>query len=186
MPTTGESILPRAAPRSRCRARVSESGIALKRAFRLAVKGERLQRIPPIEMLKENNARRGFFEREQFEAVRRHLPEDLRNLVTVAYVTGWRIADELLPLEWRQVDFKAGTLRLEPGTTKNDEGRMFAMTPELRQTLDTQKSATDLVQRRTGRIIPWVFHRRGKPIKSFGESLGDRVRGGRMSGPHPA
>jgi hypothetical protein len=68
---------------------------ALKRMFRLAVKGERLQRIPPIEMLKENNARRGFFEREQFEAVRRHLPEDLRNLVTLAYVTGWRIADEL-------------------------------------------------------------------------------------------
>jgi len=52
---------------------------ALKRMFRLAVKGERHQRIPPIEMLKENNARRGFFEREQFEAVRRHLPEDLRH-----------------------------------------------------------------------------------------------------------
>jgi integrase len=142
---------------------------ALKRMFRIAVKGERLQRIPPIEMLKENNARRGFFEREQFESVRHHLPDDLRGLVTVAYITGWRIADELLPLEWRQVDFKAGTVRLEPGTTKNDEGRMFGMTPELRGALEAQKAATETLQR-LGRIIRHVFHRRGKPIKSFRKS----------------
>jgi site-specific recombinase XerD len=150
-------------------ATVNRELAALKRMFSLAVKAERLHRSPPIEMLKENNARRGFFEREQFEAVRRHLPEDLRSLVTVAYVTGWRITDALLPLEWRQVDFRANTLRLEPGTTKNDEGRIFAMTPELRAALEAQKAATEQLQRQ-GRIIRNVFHRRGKPIKSFKKS----------------
>ena len=90
--------------------------------------------------------------------------------MTVAYITGWRIAAELLPLQWRQVDFKAGPLRLEPGTTKNKDGRMFAMTPDLRRVLEEQRAATEALQRRSGRIIPHVFHRRGKPIKDFRKS----------------
>ena len=68
---------------------------------------------------------------------------------------------------WRQVDFKASTIRLEPGTTKNREGRMFIMTPELRATLEEQRVRTETLQRKTGRIIPGVFHRNGKPIGSF-------------------
>lgn len=43
---------------------------ALKLMFPLAVKGERLQRMPYIEMLTENNARRGFPERQQVEAAK--------------------------------------------------------------------------------------------------------------------
>jgi hypothetical protein len=58
-------------------ATVNRELAALKRMFSLAVKGERLQRMP-IEMLKENNARRGFFERDHFEAVRAHPPEYAR------------------------------------------------------------------------------------------------------------
>ena len=38
---------------------------------------------------------------------------------------GWRVADELLPLEWHQIDRAAGVIRLEPNTTKNDHGRTF-------------------------------------------------------------
>jgi hypothetical protein len=47
-----------------------------------------------------------------------------RPVVTFAYVTGWRINSEVLPLQWRQVDLKAGEVRLVPGTTKNMEGRV--------------------------------------------------------------
>ena len=43
---------------------------ALKRALSLALKAERIQRAPYIEMLQEDNVRKGFFEREQFEAIR--------------------------------------------------------------------------------------------------------------------
>ena len=81
---------------------------ALKRMFSIALKSERLQRVPYISMLKENNTRRGFFEREQFEAVRRHLPMYAQPAATFAYITGWRLKSEILPLQWRQVDFKAG------------------------------------------------------------------------------
>ena len=76
---------------------------------------------------------------------------------------------EILPLTWRQVDFGAGTVRLEPSTTKNDEARVlpFAVLPELADTLREEWNKTMAIQIETGSIIPWVFHRRGKPIKDF-------------------
>jgi integrase len=148
-------------------ATVNRELAALKRLFSLAVKAEKLHRMPHIPMLRENNVRTGFFEREQFESVRHHLPEYLKPVVTVAYITGWRTRDELLPLQWRQVDFKAGTVRLEPGTTKNKEGRTFVMTPELRACLEAQRASTEALQIRTGSILPWVFHRNGRPVKGF-------------------
>ena len=149
---------------------------ALKRMFTLAVQGGKLLHKPHIPMLKENNVRTGFFERESFECVRAHLPENLRGFVTVAYITGWRIDSEILPLEWRRVDATErlspdqeipGTIRLDPGTTKNDEGRVFPFTGELRDVLEAQRRITDTLNREQGRICPWVFHRDGKRIKSF-------------------
>ena len=74
---------------------------------------------------------------------------------------------EILTLQWHQVDFDAGVVRLEPGKTKNREGRLFPFTDELRTILEMQWADTASLQRRTGRIIPWVFHRRGTPIKSL-------------------
>ena len=59
----------------------------------------------------------------------------MRPVVTFAYVTGWRINSEVLPLQWRQVDLKAGEVRLDPGTTKNLEGRVFYLTSELQELL---------------------------------------------------
>ena len=50
-------------------------------------------------MLREDNVRTGFFEREMFEAVRDRLPEELQPMIMFAYITGWRIASEVLPLE---------------------------------------------------------------------------------------
>jgi integrase len=44
------------------------------------------------------------------------------------------------------------------------------MTPELRRVIEEQKAATEALQRRVGRIIPSVFHRRGKPTKDFRKS----------------
>jgi integrase len=148
-------------------ATVNRELAALKRALTLALQGERIQRAPYIEMLQEDNVRKGFFEREQFESVRRLLAECLRPVVTFAYITGWRVPSEVLTLQWRQVDFKAGTVRLEPGTTKNREGRTFAMTTELRACLEAQRALTEAAQKSTRQVIPWVFHRDGEPIKDF-------------------
>ncbi len=99
--------------------------------------------------------------------MRRRLPEPLRPVVTFAYVTGWRVPSEVLTMTWNRVDFQAGTVRLEPGTTKNDEARVFFLAPELKACLEAQRAATDAAQRETGAIVPWVFHRGGRPIKDF-------------------
>lgn len=140
----------------------------VSKALRVAHQNKKLAHLPPrIEKLEENNVRQGFFEREQFEAVRRHLPAYAQPVVTFMYLTGWRIRSEVLPLQWRQVDFQASIVRLEPGTTKNKDGRTFYLTPELRTCLEAQRAVTEAVQRHTGRIIPWVFHREGTPMKSF-------------------
>jgi len=93
----------------------------LKRAFRLSS----LTAIPRISLLAEHNVRTGFFEREQLAAVSRHLPAPLRPVMAVAFLTGWRVRSEILPMRWSQIDTKAQTMRLEVGTTKNSEGRTF-------------------------------------------------------------
>jgi len=131
---------------------------ALKRAYNLGLRDERITRRPPITLLRENNTRRGFFEPTEFETLRAALAEPLRPVVTFAYITGWRIPDEVLTLTWDQVNFDAGTVRLEPQTTKNDDGRTFIMTPALRACLEAQHAV------RNGAT---VFHRAGRPIRDF-------------------
>lgn len=70
----------------------------LKSIFRLAMKDGKLPQCPHIEKLEEHNARKGFFEREQFAAMLKHLPEELQPVFTFAYITGWprgpRIRDD--------------------------------------------------------------------------------------------
>ena len=70
-------------------------------------------------------------------------------------------------LEWRQVDFGAGEVRLDPGKTKNGEGRTFPMTRDLRELMDRHRAITETLQRRLKVVCPRVFHRAGQPIKSF-------------------
>ena len=120
-------------------------------------------------MLKENNVRLGFFEREQFDSIVRHLPDHVKPVIRFAYLTGWRTISEILPLQWRQIDFKAGTVRSDPGTTKNDEGRVFPFTQELRALLEEQRAKADAA-RAEGIVSPWVFTYKGKPFKNYKRS----------------
>lgn len=141
----------------------------VKRIFSLAVQAGKVLHRPYIPMLKLNNTRKGFFERAQFEAVRRHLPAPLDAATTLAYYTGWRTASELLPLQWNQIDRKAGVIRLEPGTTKNREGRTFqyAALLEVRDAIDALWTRHQALAQR-GILSPFVFCRGGgQPIKSF-------------------
>ena len=145
---------------------------ALKRMYTLAIRGGKLLHRPHIPMLQEDNVRQGFFERHQFEAVRAHLPEHVRALVTLAYYYGWRVTSEVLTLQWPQIDRTVGTIRLEPGTTKNKGGRTVAYLEidELREVIEAQwRRHLDL--RREGTICPWVFeHKHGQRIRTFRRS----------------
>jgi integrase len=100
-------------------------------------------------------------ERPQCAALLHGIREPMMPVVTFAYVTGWRINSEVLPLQWRQVDLKAGEVRLDPGTTKNMEGRVFYLTAELKKLLTDQRKAANRVQRQKGMIVQHVFFHDG-------------------------
>ena len=72
-------------------------------------------------------------------AITRHLPVYMRGIAAFAFITGWRTPSEILPLEWRQVDLDAGEVRLDAGTTKNGDGRVFPFTTALRHVLAAQQ-----------------------------------------------
>jgi integrase len=143
----------------------------LKRAFTLAIRSGQITTKPYIPMLQEAKPRQGFFERDEFDAVLARLPEALRPMILFAFLTGWRIPSEILRLQWRQVDFEGGTITLDPGTTKNKDGRCFPLTAALRALLVGQRAATDQLQRERGIIIPWVFFwSDGRRIRSYIDS----------------
>lgn len=139
-------------------ASVNHELATIRRAFRLAVRGGELVHMPHVPMLTLNNARQGFFERHEFEAVLAHLPASLHAPLTFAFVTGWRLHSEVLPLTVDRVDLQAGVVRLDPGTTKNNEGRSFYVTAALAKVLKAQLASIEALKDE-GTICPYVFHR---------------------------
>lgn len=113
---------------------------AIRRMGNLAIEKELIQRFPKIKMLKEvdkdgkPSTRTGFFEHAEFLDLRNALPDYLKPVVTLAYESGMR-RKEILTIKWDQVDLPKGNITLEQGTTKNDEGRIFYMSPELKEML---------------------------------------------------
>jgi integrase len=139
----------------------------IRRAFRLAVADDKYHgRVPKMPMLQEHNTRTGFFDDAMFASLHEKLPPAVQPVVTFAYVTGWRIPSEVLPLEWRHVDRKAEEVRLEPGTTKNQDGRVFPFTNALRTLMAAQWAAHEALQAQ-GTVCPFVFQRNGRRIKDF-------------------
>lgn len=147
-------------------ATVNRELAVMRRAFRLALRGGQLAMMPHVPMLKENNIRTGFFEREMLDAIKRHLPIYLHPLLEFLYVTGWR-KSEALNLEASRVDLKAGVVTLAPGTTKSGEGRTIYLTPALQALLKKQLASIETLKKQDV-ICPYVFHRPdGSQIVSF-------------------
>jgi integrase len=145
---------------------------AIKRGYSLAVQKKIVSESdrPHISMLKEDNIRQGFFEPTQFQTLIVKLPDRLKPIARAAYITGWR-KSEIIYLQWRQVDFAARYIRLEPGTTKNREARQFPFTDGLEVVLSEQRAKADALKKK-GIITPWVFFypigsRAGRPIREF-------------------
>jgi integrase len=140
----------------------------LKRMFNLVIQAEKLDRKPYIPMIQVSNVRAGFFSESQFLSVLSRLPEEVKPLVELLWLTGWR-KTEGMTLQWPQVDWANRSIRLDPGTTKEKDGRTvpFWNYPQLEGLLERQRAYTDSVQCAKAQIIPWVFHRNGEPIKSF-------------------
>lgn len=137
---------------------INRSLALLRRMFNLAVEEGKLRDVPHFPMLKEAPPRRGFLEYTAFQKLRMELPEYLRPVLTMGYYTGMRLG-EVLGLRWENVSLLDAQVRLDPGTTKNDEPRVIPLPGELLEMLR--------IQRQKCPDSECVFTRDGKPMGSF-------------------
>jgi integrase len=142
---------------------------ALKRMLNMGARQTppKVDRVPHIPMLKENNTRKGFFEHGDYLALIKALPLYLKGFATFAYKTGWRLS-EIEDLIWPQVDRDQGIVKLEPGETKNEDGRTVYLDQELKE-IFTQAWKT----RKKGKLVlPYVFlnYKGEDKIKQFNKA----------------
>ena len=70
----------------------------LRKALRLAHEQGKLATIPVIRSPNPAPARAGFVERGELESICSELSDDLRLVVRIAFLYGWRVRSEVLPL----------------------------------------------------------------------------------------
>ena len=132
---------------------------ALRRMLNLGAKQTppKVNRVPYIPMLKENNVRKGFFEHSEFIALRESLPEYLKPFVTFGYKVGWR-DQEIASLQWSNVDLPNGIVTLKVGETKNDDARTVYLDDELKILFQQQWEN----RKRNGKLTIYVFPNKSK------------------------
>lgn len=134
----------------------------IKRMYHLGQRATppKVYRVPAFPRLSENNIRKGFLDDTQYEKLLSACPEVwFRAIVEVGQTYGWRIS-ELLGLRVKQIDLLGRTIRLEPGTTKNKDGREVTMTKRVYQLLKLciqNKTAEDFAFTRPN----------GNPVRDF-------------------
>ena len=134
----------------------------LRSAFRLAYRHDLIARVPAIKLLPDHAVRNEFFTRAEIDALLPCLPEYLRDLVLLAYLTGWR-KGEIMALEWANVNRSGSVIRLEPAQNKNRTVRVLAIQGELAALIERRWRA-----RKVGRTLArHVFHRDGRRLTDF-------------------
>jgi len=171
----------------RSRQTVNNELAALRRGFKLAIEKGLLATMPVFKLPKVRNARSGFFETGDLAALELELPEDVRPVVRFLVLTGWRVS-EAMGLTWAAIDWDDqgenpgepitgpnASIRLHGGQTKGGEARVFpfASAEPLKVLLEQQWA------KRSGVL---VFHRDGKPIRSFRRSWESAVRKAGLEG----
>lgn len=140
----------------------------LRRAFKLAVEAGTLTaaHVPVIHTPDPRNARQGFFEEVDYRKLLTLLPEEVRPVLIMAYHTGWRMQDEIIPLRWSQVDFEAGTISLAPNTTKSGAARASFRSrccPSWTPCCASSGRARPRSWHSPAAIFPWSFTARASP-----------------------
>src|SRR5579862_5190281 len=126
------------------RATVNREIETLQRAWKLAQMCDppRVNRTFYFPMYEEHNIRTGFLEEIGYRALHAAMPDYLKPLLLIAYHVPCR-RGELTDLFMRQLDFKANEIVLNPGETKNREGRHMPMFGPMRECLLMQKAIRD-------------------------------------------
>jgi integrase len=149
----------------KARATVNRETGALKQALNLERKQARLTRVPYIPMLREDNARQGFFEHGDFERFVANLPEPINDVARFGYLSGWR-RGEIVSLTWDAVDRMAREVRLR--TSKNGPGRVLPLDGDLWDLMERRWTARTIEKKDgTTKLSEFVFHRSGEQVVDF-------------------
>ena len=140
------------------RATINRECAYLRRGFKLLFEAGEISTMPAIKLLSGENVRQGFIEKADFDKLLTRLPsDDDRDIIGFLYHSGWR-SGEAKSLEWRDVD--ADIIRLRPENSKNGKPRLLPLIGEVKEIIE---------RRRQKRLLSclYVFHRKGKQIRSF-------------------
>jgi len=125
--------------------------------------------VPHFSKLHEDNVREGFFEHDEFLALRGGAAVDhLKLAMTIAYYTGMRQGEIIGPkgLTWEQVNLEEGTIRLAIKDTKTKTARVIYMTGDFLLVMMKMKQVHD----QSYPACPYVCHLRGQSIKQMKRS----------------
>ncbi len=82
------------------------------------------------KLLAEHNVREGFVEPSTFDEIVKHLPAPIDDVARFGFISGWR-KQEILSLQWSDVDLENRRVRLRRENSKNEEPRVIVLTGEL-------------------------------------------------------
>ena len=132
-------------------------------AYGIAYKEELIDRVPRSWCLSgEDNPREGFVEPRQFLKILSFLSPDVADAVEMMLHSGWR-TNAVLALRWEAVDWEANTITLPGELAKNGKPVPYPLEGPVGKVVHRRRDKRQV----EGYEVAWLFHRQGKPIKSF-------------------
>lgn len=142
------------------RSTVNREVAYLRHGLKLMLGDKQISEMPMIKLLDGENVRQGFIDAAGFaELLKQFRSEDVRDIVEFLFNSGWRWR-EVTKLEWRDVDLRGNMIKLIRENNKNKTVRFLPIEGNLRDILDRRTKVRDLT-------CVFVFHRNGRPVKSF-------------------
>jgi integrase len=133
----------------------------LRRGFRLMFEAGMISTVPVIKLFDGENVRKGFIGVAEFNALLDKIEKiggsDVRDIAEFLYDSGWR-SSEARDFEFSWID--GNMIRLPAENSKSKRARALPITGALLDIIERRQKLRRL-------DCPYVFHRKGKQIKSF-------------------
>lgn len=144
----------------------------LRRGFRLAVQSRLLPDVPTFPKIQVDNARMVFADWPVVEQLLPHLPAHLRPVILTAHFSGWRKEAILCRERALHLDLDGRWLYLERTASKGKMPVRIWLNDTLLEVLRAQDALAREIERRTGRMVPWVYF---YPEDGHNERAGGRI-----------